>query len=60
MIGPGEALLGFSMMLGLMLIGLPVAVAMFLTAFIGALSTMGWPILMTFGNQIWRGRTISS
>ena len=56
MIGPGEALLGFSMMLGLMLIGLPVAVAMFLTAFIGALSTMGWPILMTFGNQIWSGQ----
>jgi len=56
MIGPSEALLGFSMMLGLMLIGLPVAVAMFLTAFIGALSTMGWPILMTFGNQIWSGQ----
>ncbi|MCD1618064.1 TRAP transporter large permease [Salipiger marinus] len=56
MIGPGEALLGFSMMLGLMLIGLPVAVAMFLTAFIAALSTMGWPILMTFGNQIWSGQ----
>lgn len=56
MIGVGEAALGFLMMLGLMLIGLPVAVAMFLTAFVGALLTMGWPILMTFGNQIWSGQ----
>jgi len=56
MIGIGEAALGFVMMLGLMLIGLPVAVAMFLTAFTGAMLTMGWPILMTFGNQIWSGQ----
>ncbi|MBY6005289.1 TRAP transporter large permease [Salipiger bermudensis] len=56
MIGIGEATLGFMMMLGLMLIGLPVAVAMFLTAFTGAMLTMGWPILMTFGNQIWSGQ----
>ena len=56
MIGIGEATLGFLMMLGLMLIGLPVAVAMFLTAFVGAMLTMGWPILMTFGNQIWSGQ----
>lgn len=56
MIGPGEAALGFLAMLGFMLIGLPVAVAMFLTAFFGALFTMGWPILTTFGNQMWSGQ----
>lgn len=37
MIGITAAAIGFLMMLGFMLIGLPVAVAMFLTAVIG-----GW------------------
>ena len=56
MIGVGGAVLGFVMMLTMMLIGLPVAVAMFLTALIGAWTLMGWPVLTTFGSQMWSGQ----
>ncbi len=55
MIGVGEAAIGFVIMLGLMLAGLPVAVALFGTAFLGALVFLGWPTLMGFGNQMWSG-----
>lgn len=55
MIGVGEAAIGFVIMLGLMLAGLPVAVALFSTAFLGALIFLGWPTLMGFGNQMWSG-----
>lgn len=56
MIGITGASLGFLMMLGLMLIGLPVAIALFLTAFIGAWAFLGWPTLLGFGNQMWSGQ----
>lgn len=56
MIGITGTALGFLMMLALMLIGLPVAVAMFLTAFIGGWLYIGWPILLTFGNHMWSGQ----
>ena len=56
MISVAATSVGFLMMLGLMLIGLPVAVAMFLTAFIGGWFYMGWPILLTFGNYMWSGQ----
>ena len=52
MIGVFEASVGFLLMLGLMLIGLPVAISLFLTAFIGAWAYLGWPTLLGFGNQI--------
>ncbi|MBN9470924.1 MULTISPECIES: TRAP transporter large permease [unclassified Bosea (in: a-proteobacteria)] len=56
MIGVTGAAIGFVMMLGLMMIGLPVAIALFLTAFIGAWGFLGWPTLMGFGNQMWSGQ----
>ncbi len=56
MIGVGGAAIGFLMMLGLMIIGLPVAIALFLTAFIGAWAFLGWPTLLGFGNQMWSGQ----
>lgn len=56
MIGVSGAAIGFLMMLGLMLAGLPVAVALFLTAFIGSWAFLGWPTLMSFGNQMWSGQ----
>ncbi|OYY07585.1 MAG: hypothetical protein B7Y70_14360 [Rhizobiales bacterium 35-68-8] len=56
MIGMTGASLGFLMMLGLMLVGLPVAISLFLTAFIGAWAFLGWPTLMGFGNQMWSGQ----
>lgn len=56
MIGVTGAAIGFLMMLGLMIIGLPVAIALFLTAFIGAWAFLGWPTLLGFGNQMWSGQ----
>lgn len=56
MIGVTGAAVGFLMMLGLMLIGLPVAIALFLTAVIGAWAFLGWSTLLGFGNQMWSGQ----
>lgn len=56
MIGVFGASVGFLVMLGLMLIGLPVAISLFLTAFIGAWAFLGWPTLLGFGNQMWSGQ----
>jgi tripartite ATP-independent transporter DctM subunit len=56
MIGVTGAGIGFLMMLGLMMIGLPVAISLFLTAFIGAWAFLGWQTLMGFGNQMWSGQ----
>jgi tripartite ATP-independent transporter DctM subunit len=53
MIGIAGAAAGFLLMLGLMLIGLPVAVALFLTSVLGTLVYLGLPTLMIFGGQMW-------
>ena len=53
MITVSEAFVGFFIMLGLMLIGLPVAGALFAVAILGALLYLGTPTLMMFGNQMW-------
>jgi C4-dicarboxylate transporter, DctM subunit len=53
MITVTEAFVGFFIMLGLMLIGLPVAGALFAVAILGALMYLGTPTLMMFGNQMW-------
>ena len=53
MITVSEAFVGFFIMLGLMLIGLPVAGALFAVAILGALMYLGTPTLMMFGNQMW-------
>lgn len=56
MIGVFGASMGFLLMLGLMLVGLPVAISLFLTAFIGAWAFLGWPTLLGFGNLMWSGQ----
>jgi tripartite ATP-independent transporter DctM subunit len=53
MITVTEAFVGFFIMLGLMLIGLPVAGALFAVAILGAFLYLGTPTLMMFGNQMW-------
>lgn len=53
MIGLLPAAAGFLVMLGLMLAGVPVAVALFATAALGALTYLGVPSLLVFGNQAW-------
>lgn len=53
MIGIAGAASGFLLMLALMLIGLPVAVALFLTSVLGAVAYLGMPTLMIFGGQMW-------
>jgi C4-dicarboxylate transporter, DctM subunit len=46
---------GFIMMLALMMIGLPIAVSLFLTAVLGAWLYLGTPTVMGFGSQMWSG-----
>ncbi|MBB4017554.1 tripartite ATP-independent transporter DctM subunit [Chelatococcus caeni] len=53
MIGLLPAAVGFLVMLGVMLAGVPVAVALFATAALGALTYLGVPSLLVFGNQAW-------
>ncbi len=53
MISIGEAIVGFFLMLGLMLMGLPVAGALFAVALVGAFFYLGVPSVMMFGNQMW-------
>lgn len=53
MITIAEAFIGFGIMLSLMLIGLPVAGALFAVAILGAYLYLGGPTLGMFGNQMW-------
>ena len=53
MIGFAAAGVGFFVMLGLMLIGMPVAIALFLTSVLGAVVYLGVPTLLIFGDQTW-------
>ncbi|MEH6719607.1 MAG: TRAP transporter large permease [Aurantimonas endophytica] len=53
MIGFLPAAAGFAAMLAMMLIGIPVAVTLFLTALLGTLAYLGIPTLMMFGTQTW-------
>ena len=53
MISAAGALTGFAMMLAMMLLGLPIAAALFLTAAIGGLLYLGTPTLLVFGNSTW-------
>jgi len=47
---------GFMLMIVLMIIGLPVAISLFFTAFIGAWALLGTPTLLGFGNSMWSGQ----
>ena len=53
MIDVGQAVIGFFMMLGLMALGLHVAVAMLITSIVGVLVFMGSAPLESYGNQLW-------
>lgn len=53
MIGFAPAAVGFFAMLALMLAGVPVAVALFGTAVLGAVAYLGLPTLLMFGTSTW-------
>lgn len=53
MIDATGAVTGFVIMLAMMLLGLPIAAALFLTAALGGLLYLGLPTLMVFGNSTW-------
>lgn len=53
MIGVSEALLGLVLLLGLMVVGVHVAVAIFTVAAVGTLIYLGTPLLYSFGDSLW-------
>lgn len=53
MIDVAQVAIGFCFMLGLMALGLHVAVAMLLTSILGVITFMGIGPLASFGNQMW-------
>jgi tripartite ATP-independent transporter DctM subunit len=53
MIGITEASIGFLLLIGFLFLGLHVAVAMFLTALLGATLYLGPPLVAAFGTQLW-------
>lgn len=53
MIGLWEAAFGFAVMLGLMFLGFHVAVVMFAVGVLGAALTIGAPIVLAAGTQLW-------
>ncbi|AWU96326.1 TRAP transporter large permease [Azospirillum ramasamyi] len=53
MIGLWEAALGFAFMLGMMFLGFHVAVVMFAVGLLGAALTIGSPIVLAAGTQLW-------
>ncbi len=53
MIGVTEAAIGFALLIGLLFLGLHVAVAMFLVALAGAALYLGPPLVAALGTQLW-------
>lgn len=53
MIGVSEALIGLVLLLGLMVVGVHVAVAIFTVAAVGTLIYLGTPLLYSFGDSLW-------
>ena len=53
MVDVAQVAIGFCFMLGLMALGLHVAVAMLLTSILGVITFMGIGPLASFGNQMW-------
>lgn len=53
MIGLWEAAFGFAVMLGMMFLGFHVAVVMFAVGVLGAALTIGAPIVLAAGTQLW-------
>lgn len=53
MIGLLPLVVGFVLMLGLMFLGIPVAVSMFIAGLMGSVIYAGLPTLLDFGNLLW-------
>ena len=53
MIGAFEVMIGFFIMLGMMALGIHVAVAIFFVAVLGTLEFLGLPLLYSFGDTLW-------
>ncbi|MGM0984279.1 MAG: TRAP transporter large permease [Pseudomonadota bacterium] len=53
MIGAFEVMVGFFIMLGMMAVGIHVAVAIFTIATLGTLMYLGTPLLYSFGDTLW-------
>ncbi|WP_027967385.1 TRAP transporter large permease [Halomonas halocynthiae] len=53
MIGAFEVMIGFFIMLGMMILGVHVAVAIFSVAVLGTLLFLGLPLLYSFGDTLW-------
>ncbi|MFW3615971.1 TRAP transporter large permease [Billgrantia antri] len=53
MIGAFEVMIGFLAMLGMMAVGIHVAVAIFAVATLGTLMYLGTPLLFSFGDTLW-------
>ncbi|MDX5377750.1 MAG: TRAP transporter large permease subunit [Halomonas sp.] len=53
MIGAFEVMIGFLAMLGMMAVGIHIAVAIFAVATLGTLMYLGTPLLFSFGDTLW-------
>ncbi|UYG02838.1 TRAP transporter large permease subunit [Halomonas sp. LR3S48] len=53
MIGAFEVMIGFVVMLGMMAVGIHVAVAIFTVATLGTLMYLSMPLLFSFGDTLW-------
>lgn len=53
MIGVGEAFIGLGILLFLMALGLPVAIAIVIVACLAAMTYLGWPLVLNFGSILW-------
>jgi len=51
--GVSEVLIGFAAMLGLLLLGMPIAVIMTLLGVVGGVLLYGWPLLQSMGPVLW-------
>ena len=53
MVAVSEIVVAFAVMLGLMLLGMPIAVVMVLVGVVGGLLTFGWPLVQSMGPVVW-------
>ena len=48
-----QVAIAFAIMLGLLLIGMPIAVIMVVIGAVGGMLTMGWPLVESLGSVVW-------
>ncbi len=53
MVAVSEIIVAFGLMLGLMPVGVPIAVVMVLIGVVGGLLTFGWPLVQSMGPVVW-------